>query len=689
MTILCYHTVDPDWRSPLAVTPERFAAHCRWLARHRTVVDLPTALRLLDRRGRLPRGTACLTFDDGFTGVREHALPILKRYGLPSAVFVVADTLTPGRGPVDWVDTPPRWELETLTRDDVGELEEAGVHIASHSLSHHTLTELDPEACEQDLRHSRELLEEVLGRAVTELAYPRGRHDHGVRRAAERAGYHHAFALPEAAEPVGALSIPRVGVHGHNTARTVAVKSTTPYLSVRTGGSYHLVRRLRAPGRARRHQTYRTAPQGTAPGRRPSVAYVVSRFPKVSETFVLYELLAVEASGTPVRFFPLLRERTDVMHPEARDLLERATFLPFLSTSIVASQLWFLRHRRHRYLRALADVIRGTWGSTNFLFGALGIFPKVVHAARQMESEGIEHVHCHFANHPAVAGLVIKRLTGIPYSFTAHGSDLHVDRRMLATKVAEASFVVTISESNRAVILAECGPEAADKVHVVHCGVDTAVFERDEVGRDGTLDVVCVGTLHEVKGQAVLLDACRTLLDRGVAVRCLLVGDGPDRRSLERRIAESRLDDVVRITGRQPREVVVEALRGSDVLVAPSVPTRKGKREGLPVVLMEAMSMGLPVVASRLSGIPELVRHDETGLLVPPGDATAIADALERLFHDEVLGVRLGACGRRTVRAEFDLTTNAERLAGLFARSAGIPVVPTGPATEHEGEVAS
>ncbi len=180
----------------------------------------------------------------------------------------------------------------------------------------------------------------------------------------------------------------------------------------------------------------------------------MSRFPKLTETFILSEILAMDRAGVTVELYPLLRQRGEPVQPTASAWVERAHYLPFLSVAIVRSHLSFLRdgRRRRRYLAALRDLIAGTWRSPNFLLGGLGIFPKVVHAARAMEDDGIDHVHCHFANHPALAGFIVHRLTGIPYSFTAHGSDLHVDRTMLADKVREAAFVVTISRDNQRLI---------------------------------------------------------------------------------------------------------------------------------------------------------------------------------------------------------------------------------------------
>lgn len=407
-------------------------------------------------------------------------------------------------------------------------------------------------------------------------------------------------------------------------------------------------------------------------GRPLRVAYVMSRFPKLTETFILFEMLAVERQGVGVELFPLLRERTTTIHPEAKALVDRARFLPFLSWPILKSQLWFLRHRPRRYLRTIGAIVRGTWRSPNFFLGGLGILPKVAHAARLMRSAGVDHVHCHFANHPAMAGLIIHRLVGLPYSFTAHGSDLHVDRRMLCEKVSGARFVVAISDDNRRVIERECPDAAAARVQVIHCGVDTSVFRPIDAAdaggvagvRDGDapLEILAIGTLHEVKGQVVLVDACRELSDRGVAMRARFVGDGPDRTMLAERIAAAGLDGRVQLLGTRTRGEIADLLAATDVLVAPSVPTRSGKREGIPVVLMEAMASGVPVVASRLSGIPEIVRDGENGRLFPPGDATALADVLVELAGDPALRDRLGRAARETAVRDFDVDANAARL---------------------------
>jgi colanic acid/amylovoran biosynthesis glycosyltransferase len=401
------------------------------------------------------------------------------------------------------------------------------------------------------------------------------------------------------------------------------------------------------------------------------IAYIMSRFPKLTETFILFEMLAVERLGERIELFPLLRYSEPLSHPEAAGFVARAHYQPFLSRSILGSQLHTLRHRPRAYLGALLGLMTGTFGSRNYFFGGLAIFPKVVHLVREMEALGVRHVHCHFSNHPAAAGFVIRRLTGIPYSFVAHGSDLHVDRHMLPAKVREAAFAVAISEDNRAEMVEECGDWARTRIEVIHCGVDTDQLRPPTEARDPNhpFTITAIGTLHEVKGQAVLLEACRLLHAHGRDIRCRLIGAGPDEAALRDQVATAGLTDIVRFDGQRTRAEVIAALGEADLLAAPSVHASDGKREGIPVVLMEAMSCGLPVVASRLSGIPELVEDEVDGLLVAPGDAPALATAIARVMDDVELRERIGAAARAKVKRDFDLLTNARRVVGLIDRS--------------------
>ncbi len=431
----------------------------------------------------------------------------------------------------------------------------------------------------------------------------------------------------------------------------------------------------RSTRKRRRAQRPRPACEGAASRPEPAgprVAYLVSRFPVLTETFVLNEIRAMDALGAVVEIYPLLRHHQHVVHPEARAWVRRARFQPFLSWRILRANAYFLLHRPGVYLRLIGDVLRGVWGSANFLVGALGIFPKCVLFACDMRQRGIQHIHAHFANHPALAAFIVHRLTGIPYSFTAHGSDLHVDRHMLAEKVAAAAFAVTISDFNREVIVRECGESVRGKIRVVHCGVEPAVFLPAATPRSGggPLRIVCVASFVDVKGHRFLVDACGILARRGVDFQCELVGEGPLRRAVERQVERLGLQDRVRFQGGLPRGDVARLLAQADVAALASHPTRQGKREGIPVALMEAMASGLPIVATAISGIPELVESGKEGILVPPADARALAEALQHLAQDEPMRQRMGEAAREKVLCDFSLEANARALLAHFRQAA-------------------
>ncbi len=404
------------------------------------------------------------------------------------------------------------------------------------------------------------------------------------------------------------------------------------------------------------------------------LAYMMSRFPKLTETFVLREMVEMERLGRDVRAYPLQRERTSIVHPEAIAFVERACFTPWLSTAILFSNAKVLLRNPGRYLSTFLTLIRVNFGWTRYLSGAILFFPKVVYLSERMRKDGVQHLHAHFASHPAMAAWVIHRLSGIPYSFTAHGSDLHCDRHMLREKVADATAAVTISDYNRQLIIAECGADSASKVHVVRCGIDPKIFPARKTPTSfdrglGPFQMVCVGTLHEVKGQQYLLQACRRVADNGLSFVCHLVGDGPDREMLEKLAAELGIAAHCKFHGKCTGPEVQQLLADIDVIVAPSVPTSDGRREGIPVVLMEGLGSGIAAIGSDLSGIPELVRHEQTGLLTPPRDATAIADALLRIATDHQLRYQLASAGCELVQKEFNVSRNTAALLSLIQGS--------------------
>jgi glycosyltransferase involved in cell wall biosynthesis len=407
----------------------------------------------------------------------------------------------------------------------------------------------------------------------------------------------------------------------------------------------------------------------------------MSWFPAITETFILDEIRELRARGVEVEALPLFGGRGGEVHAGWRELEGSTHYHRSLSWELWAAQLHWLRRRPRALVRAWGEALAATARSRKLLVRTPLVLLKGALLARRIEAMGIRHVHAHWATHPTLAAWLVRALTGIGYSFTAHAHDLYVDRAMLREKVEAARFVVTISEFNRRLLADACGPGAAGKVHVVRCGVDLDALAPASCRAPEVPTFVCVASLREYKGHAVLLDAVHLLRAGRRTVRVILVGDGELRAALAARVAREGLAEVVELRGALPHEQVPAILAGATAMVLPSVTARDGQMEGIPVALMEAMAWGVPVVSTRLSGIPELVSDGESGLLVPERDPVALAQAMERLAADPELRDRLAAGGRRAVADRFDRRANVARLAALFAAEDGpSPRAPSRPA---------
>ena len=398
------------------------------------------------------------------------------------------------------------------------------------------------------------------------------------------------------------------------------------------------------------------------------VAYLVSRFPKLSETFIVDEILALERCGVEIDLYAFVRERRSPAR-DARALADRCWITPVWSPWPWLAQLSWLVRAPKTLLSVWARVVYAHRRSARLLARSVAAVVLAAHHALRMQRCGVEHVHAHWATHPALGAWVIHQLTGLPYSFTAHADDLFVNQILLAEKAKRAAFVVTISEYNRRYLAEQLGA-AAPRIEVVHCGVATSALDPAPETAGAPFRIACVARLEEKKGHVLLVDACAQLVHRGVDVRCDLVGDGRKRSALAERIDGHGLADRVALHGAQSHAYALECIAHATAIALPSLVTATGRRDGIPVALMEAMALGRPVVASAVSGIPELVEHERSGLLVPPGDAVALADALARLAADPSLRRRLGAAARRRVAEAFDVDRSAERLCALFAAQA-------------------
>jgi colanic acid/amylovoran biosynthesis glycosyltransferase len=396
------------------------------------------------------------------------------------------------------------------------------------------------------------------------------------------------------------------------------------------------------------------------------LAYVVSRFPCFSETFVVREVVEMMRMGHSVKVYAL-KNRTDPGYvPVAEEAVRSTQFSAFfLSWSLLAANLKTALMHPILYWGTLLFVLFHSLPTPKECLKAAVSFPKMVYYGSLMRERGVEHVHAQFANIPTTAALVIHRVWGIPYSFTAHAHDLFTHRSMLAQKLAESSFAVTISEYNRKIISGYCAPEDMSKLVVQHCGADVERMSKVSRSPEPGL-IISVGRLHSMKGYIYLVEACALLRKRGVPVRCAIAGEGPERPILEERIRQAGIGDIFQLAGLVTPTDLPKFLSRGTVFALPCVRSADGSMDGLPTVLIEAMAVRIPVISTDISGVPELVHDGATGLLVPPEDAAALADAIEKLLKDSDLAGRLAEAGYDLVCDKFDLRKNAARIAQLI-----------------------
>lgn len=394
------------------------------------------------------------------------------------------------------------------------------------------------------------------------------------------------------------------------------------------------------------------------------VAYLINQYPKASHTFIRREMAALEEEGVRVHRFALRPAREPLADPaDRREVLRTRSILSARPGALLSAVLSTAGAHPGRLLRALRTALRLGWRSERGVLRHLAYVGEAMVLANWLRECGARHLHAHFGTNSTTVALLTSLLTGIPYSFTVHGPE-EFDKAEaigLSDKIEHAAFVAAISSFGRSQIYRRCPSTSWDKVHVVRCGIDDAYLDTPPAAIPRAPRLVCVGRLCEQKGQLLLLEAARELLRNGVPFTLSLVGDGEMRPEVERRIATYGLGARVHVTGWASEARVRSELREARALVLPSF------AEGLPVVIMEALALGRPVISTYVAGIPELVVPGRSGWLVPAGSAGDLAAAMREALEapDETL-VRMGKEGRDRVRQLHDVVHNAQQLEALF-----------------------
>ena len=396
------------------------------------------------------------------------------------------------------------------------------------------------------------------------------------------------------------------------------------------------------------------------------LVYIIGTYPSLTTTFIDREVRALRALDAEPAIISIRRPRGRLSLDQERTRGRVIYLLPCKARRLLASHFRFALLKPLKYFGTLIYLLtrrHPDWKSRLMTFLHFG---EGVVAARLIETLGGSHIHAHFVDRAATLALTAGRLLALPYSVTAHANDIYVRPVLLAEKVSGARFVATCTEYNKAHLTGSLKSCGNTQILCIYHGLDMRRYQPPvQPAADPPL-LVAVGQLKEKKGFAYLLRACKVLRDRGYRFQCHVVGEGPLRTTLEEQIRQLSLDGTVTLFGALSHHEVVEKYRQAAVFVLPCVVAADGDRDGIPNVILEAMAMELPVVATTLSGIPEAIDHEVNGKLVPPGNETLLAEALAELLDDPDRRRTLGEHARRTVAERFDAATNARTLFTQF-----------------------
>ncbi len=400
-----------------------------------------------------------------------------------------------------------------------------------------------------------------------------------------------------------------------------------------------------------------------------TIAYLINQYPKVSHSFIRREIAGLEANGIPVARFSIRTCAPELVDEADKQELEKTQAI--LGIGIAGLGLALLRAAMTKpvpFLKALSLTIKVGWKSER---GILRNFAYLAEACVLLDwcsKSAITHIHAHFGTNSTTVAMLCEVLGGPPYSFTVHGPEEFdkVEAIALSEKINRAAFVVAVSSFGKSQLCRWCNYKHWSKIHVIHCGVDETFLNQTHVPVPNEPRLVCVGRLGEQKGHLLLVEAVRQLATEGLKFQLILVGDGPLRENIEAEIAKSNLHDYIEITGWASSTEVRQQILASRALVLPSF------AEGLPVVIMEALALGRPVISTYVAGIPELVEPGVCGWLVPAGSLEPLTAAMRSVLTSPVENLEtMGKIGCDRVASQHNALTEAKKLAALFHQYSG------------------
>jgi colanic acid/amylovoran biosynthesis glycosyltransferase len=392
----------------------------------------------------------------------------------------------------------------------------------------------------------------------------------------------------------------------------------------------------------------------------PRFAYLFERFPSFGQTFCYREVAELDRQDVAPSIFSIRKPKNEPSQDWDTNIVERVHYLPEEKELVEDVR----RAAKKRKLGTDILVALDEWGRrTDFLR-----LYQAVYVGLRLREMGVGHVHAHFAGMAARTAFWINKFFSITFSFTAHANDIFVptDFEVGLGKLVDTAQAIVTETDYAAQFLRERFPDRAGRVHRIYNGLDLSEFGRADFSSVPPL-IISVGRLIPKKGFSDLIRVCALLADRGKSFRCEIIGQGPIENDLRNEIAQHGLQRYVILAGTKPQSQLRQCLAAANVFVLPSVIDPEGGMDNLPTVIMEAMSTGLPVVSTNIGGIPEMVIENETGFLVEPGDAVAMADAINKIIGDTSVARRLGQSGYERAGTLFSIEKNVRELCMLIS----------------------
>lgn len=406
------------------------------------------------------------------------------------------------------------------------------------------------------------------------------------------------------------------------------------------------------------------------PGTR--IAYIVKMFPRISETFILNEILELERLGLEITIFSVKKPNEGKFHPQLSNLKARVHYLEGLETkkwiNWIGDSWDLISPFKDRFWNMVEMAL-----TNNESYKIEHVLQAAWIAARAKEF-GVKHFHAHFASLPSTLAYYSGRISGIPFSYTAHAKDIFVysmNDYQIPEKLKAAGFTVTVTRYNYNYLLSQVPDIDPESLKVIHNGVDLDKRENpDDLNKSGNT-ILAVSRLVPKKGFDTLLDACRILKDSGISFRCLIAGDGSEALNLQRQQKELGLSADVEFLGPKRQNEVRELMSQATIMCLPCRIAEDGNRDALPTVLLEALACGLPVISTDISGIPEIIDSEQDGILVEPDNPEILAEQIKRLLASDELRGKFAVAGRKKAEQKFDLRKNIKSLYDLFLKSSG------------------